>query len=756
MSEESLIVKLKGDTADLDKKLSNTDKSLNQVDKSTSAVDASLKTMSDTSRAAVSSISALTEKSKSLNTSITKLNSKLLDSREATKKAAESVDKLGKELEQAKESGSATAEEINALEKSLSKARSELVSNKKTTNDLNGELKEAKADYSALQTEIKATTKDLGKLDKESKSSSLSVKSAGEGLLKLSKAAIAVGTALTTMITLTAKGEQELQALSRQAKLATGDFEALAFATKQYGINAEQVADISKDISDKLGEFASTGTGAFQDFADVTGKTTEEAQALAAEWQNLSSQQVIQEIANQLEDAGASANETTFVFESLGNDLSKLAPLFADNGKELEQLTKRYNDVNSALSITQQEAKGLTDAATSFDLLTESIGNGTKLISAQLAPALDEFFNSVIDVVPEATQAILDFINSFKDTENISNEQSLTNQIEDQKNAIKGLQGQIVANQNVIDNYYGNTDKYVEKQRLLNEELKQEQKELEGIEAQLKKVQEEKEKEPKEPKDPKKISSTINPSGGNELQKLIDSLKTQEQIRGEQYARDLELAAGQTELLKEIEKRYLEDVRAMREEARLADLEADQAAFESMNELREQSLEKVRQAKKTEQDLEVGNARAIISISRSLAGENDKSTKAVFLASQALSLSEVFFSTQAASMRALAELGPIAGAPVAAAIETNGYLRMAAVAAASLGSISGGGSSGGSIGGTSSASAPEAPQEAPTLEAQNNDADGSNQTVTIKFDDSTELGVAFNNAIERSRQDGLI
>ena len=623
-----------------------------------------------------------------------------------------------------------------------------------------------KGDTADLDKKLDKSNKGLNELEENSSKSDRSLaklgnasKAAGGAILGLSKAAIAVGTALTTMITLTAKGEQELQALSRQAKLATGDFEALAFATKQYGINAEQVADISKDISDKLGEFAATGTGAFQDFADVTGKTTEEAQALAAEWQNLSSQQVIQEIANQLDNAGASANETTFVFESLGNDLSKLTPLFADNGKELEQLTKRYNDINASLSITQKEAKGLTDAATSFDLLTDSIGNGTKLISAQLAPALDEFFNSVIEVVPEATQTIVDFINSFKDTENISNEQTLTNQIEDQKNAIKGLQGQIVANQNVIDNYYGNTDKYVEKQKRLNEELKQEQKELEGIEAQLKKVQEEKEANASASSlSGGEISATIGTgeSSSDQLQSLLDRFKSEEQLLLEKYENERAIAADNNALLLQLETEYQENLKAIKDEARNADLEADQLAFEAMDELREQSLEKVRRAKKTEQDLETSNARAIISIGQSLAGENDKATKALFLASQALSLSEVFFNTQAASMRALAELGPIAGAPVAAAIETNGYLRMAAITAASLGNFSGGGSSGGSIGSTSSASAPDAPQEAPTLEAQNNDADGSNQTVTIKFDDSTELGVAFNNAIERSRQDGLI
>jgi len=297
-----------------------------------------------------------------------------------------------------------------------------------------------------LESALKSATDRLDELEGSTEQADIGLgnltKTAGlvGGAIKVMAGAIVTaGTALSTMIVLTAKNEQELQSMSRQAKLTTGDFEALAFATKQYGINAEQIADISKDVSDKLGEYAATGSGAFQDFADVTGKSTEEAQRLASEWQSLSSQEVILEVSRQLEEAGASADETTFVLESLGNDLSKLTPLFAENGKELEKLTTRYKDINDQIGLTAEEAAQLQEAATSFDLLTESIGNGTKLIAAQFAPALNEFFNGVIDVVPRATQVVVDFINTFRNAENIENIDSLNRLIAEQEEAIAGL-----------------------------------------------------------------------------------------------------------------------------------------------------------------------------------------------------------------------------------------------------------------------------------------------------------------------------
>jgi hypothetical protein len=605
-----------------------------------------------------------------------------------------------------------------------------------------------KGDTADLDKKLDKTSNSLNELDDNTKKSDKSLASmgkvagvAGGAIATVGKAAIAVGTALTTMITLTAKSEQELQALSRQAKLTTGEFEALAFATKQYGINAEQVADISKDISDKLGEFASTGTGAFQDFADVTGKTTEEAQALAAEWQNLSSQQVIQEIANQLEDAGASANETTFVFESLGNDLSKLTPLFADNGKELTELTKRYNDVNSALSITQKEAEGLTEAATSFDLLTETLGNGAKVISAQLAPALNEFFNSIIEVVPTATNTIVDFINKFREAANIDNISSINRELEELTQNASDYQEQINA---MIGGEYVSTD--------FNDDLEAQAKGLSIVNERIAELIEQRDKlQNTQGQVDQPVGGLISGSIGSsdaeeeaekELQLLIGRLKTEEQILGEQYAKDLETAAGQKELLKEIERQYLEDVNALRNEARQANLDADQEAFDAMDNLRQQALKKEKEGSdeldkqnKIKSKSDEAYLDAAMSIGNALF-EDQKAVKAGL----------VVVDTAAGISKAFAELPYPAALAASASIAATGVAQLAAITSASKGG-----------GSTSSAVPAESlPDEVPELEAQNSDLNGSNQTVTIRFDDSTELGVAFNNAIERSRQDGLI
>ena len=63
-----------------------------------------------------------------------------------------------------------------------------------------------------------------------------------------------------------AKSAVELDNLARVAGLSVAEFQAASFATEQYGVSAEKLADISKDAQDKLGDFLATGAGPFSDF----------------------------------------------------------------------------------------------------------------------------------------------------------------------------------------------------------------------------------------------------------------------------------------------------------------------------------------------------------------------------------------------------------------------------------------------------------------------------------------------------------
>jgi len=247
---------------------------------------------------------------------------------------------------------------------------------------------------------------------------------------------------------------------------------------------------------------------------------------------------------------------------------------------------------------------------------------------------------------------------------------------------------------------------------------------------------------------------------GDEIEAIADRFKTEEQLLTDKLNRELELIGENKELRLQLEDRYIEDLADMEEAA-----ETDrQSMLDKANKKKEVTDKKSNKIIEDSKSQNVGN---MLSIADSLVGGNEKIGKAIFLAQKALGISDVFIQTQRASMRALAELGPIAGPPAAAAIETKGYISMAAMAASAIGSVSGGGSGGGggSSGGGSSASDTGASSNAPEqqnfeaemsgLEIDDASSQGSGvQTIRFAVDSGDELIDAISSALNKANNEG--
>lgn len=264
-----------------------------------------------------------------------------------------------------------------------------------------------------LDAKLKATDAKLKDLEGQTKRNDLALANMAKGGLKVVGALASAAAAISTMVLMSARSTKELTLLSSQAKLTTGEFKSLAFATKQYGIDAENIADISKDMSDKIGEFAKVGTGAFQDFADVANLSKDDAIAVASEFQHMSSDQVLGRMVSMMEEAGATQSQMVFAMESMGNEASRLIPLFKDQSAELKTLRSAYDDINASMQINEEQQRELTELATNWDMLTSALGNSATAISATLAPVLNDFINDVIKIVPQATKVLNDFIFTF-------------------------------------------------------------------------------------------------------------------------------------------------------------------------------------------------------------------------------------------------------------------------------------------------------------------------------------------------------
>ena len=242
------------------------------------------------------------------------------------------------------------------------------------------------------------------------------LKKAPKALLAVGAAAATATAAITKLAIDAADARFELSALASVAGESTNDFQALAFATDSVGISAEKLADISKDTKEKLGEFIATGGGGFKDFfeevAPLVGIT-------ATELEHLSGPQVLQKVKDAMDATNISLSEQSFFLESIASDTTLLIPLLAQEGAALQVLTDRFNAATASMQLTANQDEALQDLAQTFDLLKEQSGVAAGAISATLAPTLDQFFNDVIAVVPTATQALVDFFNTFIDAKNL-------------------------------------------------------------------------------------------------------------------------------------------------------------------------------------------------------------------------------------------------------------------------------------------------------------------------------------------------
>lgn len=322
------------------------------------------------------------------------------------------------------------------------------MSTEKLIVEVDARVKQAEQDIKGLKEEVGGLKQKTDETDRSLRKFVKNTKKAGETVSKYAKRIAAAGVALTTYVTIAAKAEQDTKRLADTAKTTTEDFKGLAFAFSQVGVDAKGTADAMNDVSERLGEFSAAASGPFQDFADVMGLTTEEAQALAQTLQQESPEDAIRFMVDAMEDANVEGAQMSFVLKSMSNDLEYANKLFRDNGAELDRLKNKYGELEEQLGLTSDQAQGLQKAAEEFGLVTKAVKLGATAIASELAPEFIRFFEYVTESVPEATQAVIDFINSWRDPENVRNVASLQEFIKEGEEEIARLRQELFSEEN--------------------------------------------------------------------------------------------------------------------------------------------------------------------------------------------------------------------------------------------------------------------------------------------------------------------
>ena len=208
------------------------------------------------------------------------------------------------------------------------------------------------------------------------------------------KAGVAIGLAissgLTASSTAVVQWSRQVAALSLEYdKLATLSgttspvFQRWAVGAQTVGLAHEKLADIFKDVQDKVGDYIQTGGGAMADFFDNIAKRTG---VTAEQMRKLSGPDALGLYFSSLEKANLSQSEMTFYMEAIASDASALIPLLRNNAAGMKQWGEAADAAGAIIDgKTSKATQRLREMSVEADLAMQGLKNS---VAEELLPEL--------------------------------------------------------------------------------------------------------------------------------------------------------------------------------------------------------------------------------------------------------------------------------------------------------------------------------------------------------------------------------
>ncbi|EMW3227394.1 hypothetical protein NUKP74_24140 [Klebsiella quasipneumoniae] len=183
----------------------------------------------------------------------------------------------------------------------------------------------------------RASQKWRDQVKKDAKEISTSIVAIGAAA---ATAAVGIGAAGLSIVKNTAQQVTEADRWAKSLKMSTQDLLSWQYAAEQAGLTGDNIADIFKDINDKVGDAVLNKSGEAAQALDTLGLSAQKLAQQSPDKQLMAISEALQKIPTQ---AGK-----TNILESLGNDLSKMLPLFDNNNEKLKQFIQLSKDFGVA------------------------------------------------------------------------------------------------------------------------------------------------------------------------------------------------------------------------------------------------------------------------------------------------------------------------------------------------------------------------------------------------------------------------
>ncbi|TNZ01633.1 hypothetical protein [Vibrio parahaemolyticus] len=261
--------------------------------------------------------------------------------------------------------------------------------------------------------EAKVANDETANFERKINVAGSSIRKMGTATLQLTGMITAgVGAAVAASTYMVRQSAQQAREIERQATVAQVSvqrIQELSYASEQYSIAGDKMADILKDVNDKLGDYAATEGGEFKDFfeqiAPKVGLTVSELQRMAGP-------EALIAIKEAMDQANVPMKQQIFYLESIANDASALMPLLENKGERLYELTRHYKDLNVAMSKYDiQQFKQMDQQISDMEMqMSRAFGNLSRQVTYSLLPAMDD----VNTFVSNMTKGVRDYTSQIE------------------------------------------------------------------------------------------------------------------------------------------------------------------------------------------------------------------------------------------------------------------------------------------------------------------------------------------------------
>jgi len=195
---------------------------------------------------------------------------------------------------------------------------------------------------------------------------------------------------------------KELDRFATLTNSSAETFQRWTYGAKTVGIEQEKLADILKDVQDRVGDFITTGGGPMADFFE---NVAPKVGVTAEQFRKLSGPEALGLFVSSLEKAGLSQAEMTFYMEAMASDSTLLLPLLRNNASGMKALG---DEASRSGAVMRDETVA---AAKQLDLELNRLFGSSGTLNNVLADAL-------VPTLADATGRTNDFVDMILDAVN--------------------------------------------------------------------------------------------------------------------------------------------------------------------------------------------------------------------------------------------------------------------------------------------------------------------------------------------------